>query len=88
MYQYIHLKGLSCIEIYSAFFFKKKKKTSMVLDVLGQKEKLAALSKALLAQGVLFLFLYDTENELGFVVIVLFKFIIFFSGGIFHTSVT
>lgn len=45
----------------------------MVLDVLGQKEKLAALSKALLAQGFLFLFLYDTENELGFVVIVLFK---------------
>lgn len=36
----------------------------------------------------LFLFLYDTENELGFVVIVLVKFIICFSGGIFHISVT
>lgn len=31
MYQYIHLKGLSCIEIYSAL----KKKNSTVLDVLG-----------------------------------------------------
>lgn len=33
MYQYIHLKRLSCIVIY--FAFKKKKQTSMVLDVLG-----------------------------------------------------